>query len=138
MRVIDLASRSVRPLAGTGTPGYTGDGGDALRATFGSDPSAAFDGPISLSLDEAGNVYVGDRANRVVRMIAGDSGVISTIAGDPDAAAGARNDPGERDPRRLTLPLISSMDYDGGRLFVPTDLSDDSGNLAVLRRAETT
>jgi hypothetical protein len=30
--------------------------------------------------------------------------------------------------------MISSMDYDRGRLFVPTDQADDSGDLAVLRR----
>ena len=135
LRVIDSGSRSVRLLAGTGTPGYTGDGADARSATFGSDPTATFDGPISLSLDEAGNAYVGDRFNHVVRMIDRDSGIISTIAGRPEAAADAGSNPTERDPLRLNLPMISSMDYHRGRLFVPTDLlPDGSGELAVLRR----
>ena len=136
LRVIDPGSRTVRLLAGTGAPGYTGDGADARGATFGSDPEARFDGPISLSLDEAGNAYVGDRFNHVVRMIERDSGVISTIAGRPEATATAPNDPGERDPLRLNLPMISSLDYHGGRLFVPTDLGPEgSGDLAVLRRS---
>ena len=135
LRVIDIESRSVRTLAGNGTPGYGGDGGDARHATFGSDPNAAFDGPISLSVDEAGNAYVGDRFNHVVRMIRRDTGVISTIAGRVDAAPESANDPAERDPLRLNLPKISSLDYDSGRLFVPTDLAGDSGDLAVLRRA---
>ena len=132
LRVVDPDSRSVRLLAGDGTPGYTGDGADARSATFGSDPSATFDGPISLSLDEAGNAYVGDRSNHVVRMIERDSGIISTIAGRSDATAEAENDPDERDPLRLNLPMISSMDYDRGHLFVPTDLAGESGDLAVL------
>lgn len=132
LRVIDPKSRTVRLLAGTGTSGYSGDGAPARSATFGGDATATFDGPISLSLDEAGNAYVGDRFNHVVRMIERDSGIISTIAGRPDGAAEARNDAGERDPLRLNLPMISSMDYHGGRLFVPTDLPDDSGDLAVL------
>jgi len=132
LRKIDPDSRSVRLLAGNGTPGYTGDGVNARSATFGSDPAATFDGPISLSLDEAGNAYVGDRFNHVVRMIERDSGIISTIAGRPDATAEADNDPAERDPLRLNLPMISSMDYHHGRLFVPTDLAGGSGDLAVL------
>lgn len=135
LRVIDIESRSVRTLAGNGTPGYSGDGRDARNATFGSDPTAAFDGPISLSVDEAGNAYVGDRFNHVVRMIERDSGIISTIAGRVDATAESGNNPAERDPLQLNLPKISSMDHDGGRLFIPTDLADDSGDLVILHRA---
>jgi hypothetical protein len=134
LRVIDIASRTVRTITGNGTPGYAGDDSDAGSATFGGDPTAPFDGPISLSLDEAGNAYVGDRFNHVVRMIERDSGIIRTIAGHADTAVGSVNDPSERDPLRLNLPMISSMDYDRGRLFVPTDLADDSGDLAVLCR----
>lgn len=135
LRVIDLASRTVRTLAGHGTSGYGGDGCDARSATFGSDPTAKFDGPFSLSLDEAGNAYVGDRFNHVVRMIERDTGIISTIAGHADTTAESRNDPSESDPLRLNLPMISSMDYDRGRLFVPTDLAGDSGDLVVLGRS---
>ena len=134
LRVIDARSRRVRLLAGTGAPGYSGDGADGRSATFGSDPTARFDGPISLSLDEAGNAYVGDRFNHVVRMIQWDGGAVSTIAGRPDGAAEVANEPTERDPLRLNLPMISSMDYHRGRLFVPTDLAGDSGDLAVLSR----
>jgi hypothetical protein len=135
LRVIDLESRSVRTLAGNGTPGYIGDGGDARAATFGGDPTAAFDGPISLAFDEAGNAYVGDRFNHVVRLIEQKSGIISTVAGRADATAVSGNDPAERDPLRLNLPQISSMDYEGGRLFIPTDLAGGSGDLAILHRA---
>lgn len=135
LRVIDYATRSVSTVAGTGTPGYTGDGGDARTATFGSDPTAQFDGPISLSLDEAGNAYVGDRFNHVVRMIERESGIITTIAGDPEADGERVNDLAERDPLRANLPQISSMDYDRGRLFVPTDLAHDAGDLVVLRKS---
>jgi hypothetical protein len=134
LRAIEMAKRRVVTLAGTGSPGYAGDGGDARQATFGSDQTARFDGPISLSLDEAGNAYVGDRFNHVVRMIELETGRISTIAGRPTADAERPNDPAERDPVQLNLPQISSMDYHAGRLFVPTDLSADRGDLAVLHR----
>ena len=134
LRVIDTAARTVATLAGDGTAGYAGDGGEARNATFGGDPTAQFDGPISLSVDEDGNAYVGDRFNHVVRMIERASGTITTVAGNPLADSERANDPEERDPRRLNLPSISSMDWDGDRLFVPTDLPGDSGDLVVLRR----
>jgi hypothetical protein len=43
------------------------------------------------------------------------------------------NDPGETDPFKLNLPKISSMDYHSGRLFVPTDLTKDAGDLIIMR-----
>ena len=134
LRVVDSAARIVRTVAGTGAPGYSGDGGPAAAATFGGDPGARFDGPISLALDEAGNAYVGDRFNHVVRMIDRASGLISTIAGRADARDELANDPAERDPLRLNLPAISSLDYANGRLFVPTDLAGGRGDLTVLTR----
>lgn len=135
LRVIDIVARTVTTIAGDGSSGYAGDGGDARSATFGSDPTEKYDGPISLSLDEAGNAFVGDRLNHVVRMIDRGSGIITTIAGRPDADPDRANDPAERDPLRANLPQISSMDYDRGRLFVPTDLVRDAGDLVVLRRS---
>lgn len=132
LRVIDLGTRRVRTVAGTGKPGYEGDGGDARDATFGGDPNAKFDGPISLSFDDDGNTYVGDRFNHVVRAI-DRAGRITTIAGHRAVANDEANDTEQRDPLRLSLPQISSMDYYAGRLFVPTDLTSDSGDLVVLR-----
>jgi sugar lactone lactonase YvrE len=135
VRVIDVSAGRVFTIAGTGMPGYSGDGGDPMQATFGGDKSAWFDGPISLSLDEAGNIYVGDRFNRVVRMIDKESNTIVTIAGDTRFQGEEGNGQGERDPLRLRLPKIASMDYWNGRLFVPTDLTEGSGDLVVLLKA---
>ena len=101
---------------------------------FASDPTARFDGPISLALDEDGTAYVGDRFAYVVREVDPASGAMTTIAGRGGADDARANDPGECDPRRLNLPQISSMDYCSGRLYVPTDLDGDRGDLAVLRR----
>jgi hypothetical protein len=137
VRLIDLKHQVVNTLAGTGKAGYDGDNGDALNATFGSNPTQRFDGPISLSLDEERNIFVGDRQNHVVRMIHRKSGIINTIAGNHDSVEGMTNDPEEKDPLKLNLPEISSMDYYDGHLFVPTDLSSEAGDLAVLRRTES-
>jgi hypothetical protein len=137
LRVVDPVERTVTTVAGTGSSGPAHDG-PALEATFGSDPSAAFDGPISLAVDEAGNAYVGDRQNHVVREIDAATGWIRTIAGQRTADDTQRNDPGVRDPFRLNLPQISSLDYADGRLYVPTDLAGGRGDLVILRRAEAT
>ena len=136
VRVVDVTGRRVSTIAGDGRPGYQGDGGDARYARFGSDPHAKFDGPIALSVDEEGNVYIGDRFNHVVRMIDGTTGVISTIAGTHARNDDRANDPSERHPLRLNLPKIGSMDYCDNRLFVPTNLAADSGDLIVLRRGQ--
>jgi hypothetical protein len=135
VRLIDLKRRVVDTLVGTGKAGYGGDNGDALNATFGSDPAARFDGPISLSLDEEGNIFVGDRMNHVVRMVHRKSGIIRTIAGNYNSVKGMSNNLEEKDPLKLNLPEISSMDYYDGHLFVPTDLSPETGDLVVLRKA---
>ena len=131
LRVIDLRESCVRTVAGCGRAGYTGDGGDARNATFGGDAGAQFDGPISLALDEVGNAYVGDRFNHVVRLV-DQHGTITTIAGAHDVGHEEENDLDERDPHRLKLPQISSLEYYDGRLFVPTDLTPTSGDLVVL------
>jgi len=136
VRLIDLENHKVRTIAGTGKSGYEGDRGNALNATFGSDSAARFDGPISLSLDEEGNIFVGDRQNHVVRMIDQKSHIITTVAGNHYSVKGRVNDPEEKDSLKLNLPEISSMDYYGGRLLVPTDLSSETGDLAVLRRTK--
>jgi hypothetical protein len=91
---------------------------------------ARFDGPFSLSLDEAGNILVGDTYNHVVRVVDRATGTISTIAGKVAAKPGARNDPAETDPLKLNLSKICSMDYYGSCLFIP-DWSDD---LIVLEK----
>jgi hypothetical protein len=135
VRLIDLKRRVVNTVAGTGKAGYGGDGGDALNATFGSSPAARFDGPISLSLDEEGNIFVGDRQNHVVRMIHKKSGIIRTIAGSRNCVKGMGNNPEEKDPLKLNLPEISSMDYFNGQLLIPTDLSPKVGDLAILSYA---
>ena len=99
VRVIDLKQDEVRRVAGCGRPGYTGDGGDPLDANFGSNAqspdkrhdAATFDGPWAISLDEQGNVFVGDTHNHVVRMVDRGANKIATISGRYECDYGVRN-----------------------------------------------
>ncbi len=130
VRKLDLSRHTVSTVAGNGHGGYTGDGGDARRATLGHNPTEHYPGPWSLSLDEAGNIYIGDTQNHVVRMVERTTNVISTIAGKPDVTPGLRNNPAESNPLDLNFPKICSMDYWQGRLFIP----EWSGDLVVLAK----
>jgi hypothetical protein len=61
----------ITTIAGTGTAGFSGDGGPATAAMVNY--------PGSLVIDQNGNLYFGDPGNNRVREIS--QGVISTVAG---------------------------------------------------------
>jgi hypothetical protein len=132
VRVIDVFSRSLKCVAGTGEPGYSGDGGKALLATFGGDPSANFDGPWSLAVDEIGNVYIGDTQNHVVRMVDKNSKTISTIVGKHHLDNERQNDPTETNPLKINLPLICSLDYHDDKLYIP----EWDGELLIMEKVK--
>ncbi|UCC19293.1 MAG: hypothetical protein JSV62_14500 [Promethearchaeota archaeon] len=134
VRMIDIEEQMVYLIAGTGEPGYSGDGGLARKATFGSDINEQFDGPWSISLDELGNIFVGDTHNHVVRMIERKKKkrIISTIAGTPNYTPSLRNSVNETDPFKINLPKICSMDYYNKELFIP----EWDGDLIVLEKNE--
>lgn len=78
---IDLSSRTlshlrenlIRGFAGTGSPGYKGDGIIALNA--------AVHHPQGVAVDFLGNVYIADSANNRIRKVMVDTGIIITVAG---------------------------------------------------------
>ena len=130
VRLIDMQTQSVKCVVGTGKSGYTGDGGDSRLATLGSDPSARFDGPWSLSVDEEENLFIGDTQNHVVRMVEKATNRISTIAGNSNIEPGKSSISSETHPHKLSLPLICSLDYYDGKLFIP----EWNGDLVILSK----
>ena len=58
--------RTITTIAGTGVPGYSGDGGPAANAQL--NPSADELGN-TLAIDAAGNLYVADGGNNAVRIL---------------------------------------------------------------------
>jgi len=63
----------ITTVVGTATPGYTGDGGPATKASLNF--------PRGVAVDAAGNIYIADSANNVIRKVDA-SGIITTIAGN--------------------------------------------------------
>jgi len=130
IRKINPKTKTVETIIGIGSPGYTGDGEQAKKATLGGKENQEFDGPWSLSLDEFGNTYIGDTQNHVVRMVERHTGIISTIAGNPEIKEKWRNSITETNPLRLNLPRICSMEYHQGNLYIP----DWDGDLIILSK----
>lgn len=69
-------------VAGTGTPGFSGDGAAATAAQLNT--------PTGVHLDPAGNLLIADSGNNRVRKV-DPSGKITTVAGNGEALWGANN-----------------------------------------------
>ena len=77
IRKLDLVTNEITCIAGIGTAGYAGDGGPAA--------SAELNDPLDLEFGPDGRLYVADTENNVVRAIDLGTGIISLVAGDPNA-----------------------------------------------------
>jgi hypothetical protein len=80
VRKIDVATKMVTTIAGTGVTGYSGDGGPATQARL-SDSKIALLGPD-------GGIYIDDMGNDVIRRIDPVTGNIETWAGQKGVLGG--------------------------------------------------
>ena len=103
---VEIATGAITTLAGTGTPGSTGDGGPAIAASLRL--------PSGVIQDAQGNVYIADFGNNRVRMI-DPSGKISTLAG----AGKLENteDGGPAWKAKLTRPFAVALDRAGNLII---------------------
>jgi len=85
----------ITTVAGTGTYGFTGDGGPATLASF--------EHPEDITVDLAGNIYIADNANSRIRKVDA-SGIITTIAGSISTGYGGDGGPA----------TIAQLNYPGG------------------------
>ena len=120
VRRVLAATGVITTYAGTGTAGYTGDGGPALAARL--------DRPQGIHLAGNGDLYVADANNNVVRMISGATGIITTFAGT--GVAGFLGDGGAATGARLSSPEAVHLNP-AGELYI----ADTSNNR--IRRVST-
>lgn len=115
---IRLVSRDgvIRTVAGTGSAGYSGDGGAATAARLRS--------PTGIALVVGGGFLIADTGNHVVRRVHPD-GSISTVAGT--GSRGFSGDGGSATAARMSLPWAVTPVSGGGFLVA------DSGNQRVRR-----
>lgn len=121
VRKVVLSTGVITTYAGNGNEGYSGDGGQATNAEL--------DIPTSLALDSAGNLYIADSNNNVIRKVTKASGIISTFAGD--GTAGYTGDGGLAVDATMNHPVGISFDG-GGNLYIADEFNE------VIRRIDVT
>jgi hypothetical protein len=118
IRRVDMATNIITTFAGTGTAGYSGDGGPATAATFRR--------PQGLAMDNFGFIYVADTSNNVVRKILVDTGDIVTAAGN--GTPGWSGDNGLATAAQLRDPVGLGINHLNNELYIA-----DSGNHCIRR-----
>ncbi len=123
---VNLATGQETIVAGDGTAGYSGDGGQATKAELNL--------PEGLAVDGHGNLFIADSGNNVIREVNLKSGIITTLAGSsmmlPNSKiiigiAGYKGDDGLAAVAELNDPIGLALDGTGD-LFIA-----DSGNNVI-------
>ncbi len=103
----------ISTVAGTGRPGFTGDGGPA--------DSAQLNRPYGVTVDTAGNLYIGDTYNHRVRRVDAN-GTIRTVAGNGRKGAVETGDAATTElmaPRNLVFDAAGNLyisEFEGHRV----------------------
>lgn len=106
VRKIDLTTGIITRVAGNNTVGSSGDGGAATAASFNY--------IADIALDTAGNMYIADMNNNVIRKV-NTAGTISNFAGN--YTAGFSGDGGPAGAAKLNTPTAVAIDVTNGLLI---------------------
>ena len=111
VRKITAADGKIRTFAGSGQPGFNGDGGPAT--------AAALNFPYGLAVDRDGNVFIADFSNHRIRKVTASTGVISTIAGTGTATF--NGDDRLATQRSTTPPITVTVENNGNRVIADSN-----------------
>jgi uncharacterized protein (TIGR03437 family) len=103
------ANGIITTVAGSGTPGFAGDGGAAT--------SAQINGPYGVAVGAGGSLYIADTGNNVVRKVSPD-GAIRTVAGT--GTRGYLGDGGAALSAWLNAPEAVAVDAEGNLYIADT------------------
>ena len=118
---VTIPPGDIQTVVGNGTPGYVGDFGPATAAEV----SIVY----TLKFDPAGNLYLADVLNNVVRVVFASTGIIRTVAGNGYGAAQWTN--------RKETSYTGAYAGDGGaatsaEFYGPADFAiDPQGNMSI-------
>lgn len=101
----------ITTYAGTGDPGFNGDGLAATDSLLGQ--------PAGITFDPEGNLYIADDHNQRIRMVSTD-GILTTVAGSGPTGQDNHESSGDGGPAtagRLTRPEDVAIGPDG-RMFI--------------------
>lgn len=113
IRRIDAITGVITTISGTGNSGFSGDGNQALLATFSS--------PGGLLFDVTDNLFIVDRFNGRIRKIDKNTGIITTVAGSNRATV-FNGDGGLATDAKLNKPNDLAFDP-AGNLIITEDAS---------------
>ena len=111
----------ITTMAGTGTAGFSGDGGPAAAAQLNT--------PLDVAVGLDGSLYIADAGNSRVRRV-GPDGIITTLAGD--GTFGSGGDGGPAIAAELAVPGSVTASPDGS-VYI-----GDDGDFPVRVRKVTT
>ena len=97
---------------GQGSPAYSGDGGQAIKAPLALSGGGLFASYDSITVDAAGNLFIGDSGHHVVREVTTD-GIIHTVAGNNALGGGFSGDGGAATSAQLNWPMGVAVDPAG-------------------------
>ena len=111
IREVVKATGDIITVAGNGTAGYSGDGGPATAAEL--------NGPNGVAVDSAGDLFIADANNNVIREVVKATGDIITVAGN--GTAGYSGDGGPATAAELNDPIGVAVDSAGDLFIADTD-----------------
>ena len=107
LAALSLDAPLLSTIAGTGSPGQSGDGGSATKATINQ--------PFDLAFAPSGDLIFSDTGNHKIRRIDARTQVISTLAGT--GVKGFSGDGGPANEARLDEPYGLAIDAEGSIYF---------------------
>jgi streptogramin lyase len=117
---LTAGAATMSTVAGTGKPGYGGDGGPAVKAFLQQ--------PFHCELDHRGSLYVAEANNHCIRVVDLKTGVIRTVAGC--GKPGYTGDGGKATEATMNEPYAVVVN-DKGDLFIVDRLN------AVVRKVDS-
>ena len=128
IRMVNASTGVITTYAGNHTAGYSGDGAAATTATLNT--------PTGVAVDGAGNVYIADSLNNVIRKVDAVTGNISTWAGT--GTQGYNGDNGPATSATMNSPQAIAFDFDGNGYIsdannsVVRKVSSATGTIATI------
>jgi hypothetical protein len=113
VREVVQATGTIITIAGTGSFGYSGDGGLATAAMLNS--------PAAVTVDSSGNVFIADASNYCIREVLQSSGAIVTVAGT--GTNGYRGDGGPATSATMSNAYGVAVDGSGDLFIADTHVN---------------
>lgn len=101
IRRVDVTTGNISTFAGTGTGGFSGDGGPAAQAQFSH--------PTGLAFSAAGDLYIADTLNSRIRRIDSSSGNISTVIGGAPFAISGTGSTQLLNPQGVAIDSVGNL-----------------------------